>query len=135
MNKKKYVVVASILFVMFILFSYLFLGIQYQNTQQILVGKMIDVIDEVKEKYPDVSMEELIQVFTSTSDSQTLQEYGYHIDDTTMNELKNQHHISIGICSLFFILFVGLEIVLYRYYEKNEQKRLQAIAAYLKDIS
>ena len=135
---KKFLVKVLIVFISFLIIFFLvnrceFLFYNYQNN--LFVNNLIN---EVINRYPDISKEEIISLLDSQEENTNniLEEYGIDLETDSL-VLKNEEVIttSIMINIFLFLIFILILVIFYFQYLKNHNQELSAITKYLEDIN
>lgn len=142
MNKNKelrkslfYLLVLSIfLFVCLFLTSYIEIK-EYQATNDQLISSLLE---KVKEKYPEVTEEEMLDLLNAeeVKENDFLKQYGIDLDKEALS-LKNQQRLEKMLpISLFFfaIYLIGIFLIVF-FYNKSETKKIKQMTNYLSKIN
>lgn len=123
-----------------VLFS-LFLVInsyQYHVYTKNFNKKLNSIIKVVKEKYPSVTEEELIDIINhdSNNSDELLEMYGIFIEkESIISENTLEYHKHLLINSIFFISVVVILISIFFKYESNKGKEIKEITKYIEEIN
>lgn len=135
---KKFLVKVIIVFIPFLIIFFLvnrseFLFYNYQNNLFIN-----NLINEVINRYPDISKEEIISLLDSQGENTNniLEEYGIDLELDSL-VLKNEEVIKTSIIINVFLLliFILILVIFYFQYLKNHNRELSNITNYLESIN
>lgn len=142
MNKNKelrkslfYLLVLSVFwFVCLFLTSYIEIK-EYQATNDQLISSLLE---KVKEKYPEVTEEEMLDLLNAeeVKENDFLKQYGIDLDKEALS-LKNQQRLEKMLpISLFFfaIYLIGIFLIVF-FYNKSETKKIKQMTNYLSKIN
>ena len=99
--------------------------------------KILEVLSIVKEKHPDISDEELLNILNTKSNEKiNLNKYGIDItkDDISITNNKAYPYILV-INSLYLFLSIAVVLFLLLQYNKHKNKELKDITNYLEEIN
>lgn len=134
---KKILIINLMITLMFTFFFLIITKIQYKNYNQTLNNFISVVVDEIAEKYPDVGEEEIVKSLKSNNYSQSniLKKYGYNEENSYINQLQLDMNKSIKINVALIILFSMGSGVIYIIYIKKQEKTIEEINKYLKEVN
>lgn len=123
-----------------ILFSlFLFINIyEYQTYTKIYNKKIDTIILKVKEKYPLVTDNEIIEIIKSdiTTKESFLENYGIYIDTDFLNmNIKNKYHSYLIYNNIIFISTIIILVFLFLIYDNKKDKEIKKITKYIEEIN
>ena len=135
--KRFLIVIAILSIILLVLFFYLN-TYEYQTYTKIYNQKIDAIILKVKEKYPEVTAQEIMEVIeseNSTKDS-FLAEYGIFVD-TDFLELntKNKYHSYLIYNTLIFISTIMILVLLFLNYDSKKAREIKSITKYIEEIN
>ncbi len=100
-------------------------------------NKINMIVSTIKNKYPNISDEEIIDIFNSKdSNKEYFKQYGIDIEKESIiienNNLYNKF-IIINIC--FIIIFIVILLLVFIKYDFNKDKDIKEITKYIKEIN
>lgn len=120
--------------VVFIILAGLVIYLQYNNYVKAVDVTMAGIINEVKEKYPNVSEEKLIELLNSNSnDFESLASYG--IDREAVIQLKSQLQGNILMMALLVLVMIAVLGLMFWFFIKARRKQIKNIEEYIEAIS
>lgn len=134
----KQIIILNILAI--IIFSTIFLlitGIQYKSYKKILNSTINSIINEVIEKYPNITEEQILKIIESKNNNNNniLNKYGYGDKIAYIKNIEDCMNKNVIMNSIFIITFgITLGIVCIVYISK-QQKKVEEISQYLKEIN
>lgn len=136
MTKKKFMTIEIIITIVFItIISYASYK-EYTVYKEITNQKIAMLIANIKDKYPNISDEEIISTINNNNQNgNILAKYGYTKDDAYLTSMTKSYYESLGASLLIIIIFITLQIYVYKKYEIEQEKRIKEIDGYLKDIN
>lgn len=135
---KKYLLISIITIFIFMSIS-LILNIASYKTFNKNVNKTINqIIVNIKNNYPEVDINEIIQILNSSNSDEikVLEQYGINIDkDVAVLENSKEYTIFIlaNILLIFSILIIVILILWL--YNKNQNKKINEIVKYIEEIN
>lgn len=131
---KKLIISLALVSIAFIILAGLVIYQQYNNYAKAVDVTMAGVVNEIKEKYPKVSEEKLIEILnSSSSDFELLSSYG--IDRDTVIQLKGQLQGNILVMTLLILVMVGVLGIMLWLFVKARRKQIKNIEAYIEAVS
>ena len=136
-NLKKYIIITSIVFIIFAVILTILNIVQYTKYNKNTNIAINRIIANIKEKYPDVDINEIIKILNSNkSERDMLRQYGIDIEKEASILINNHEH------KLFLSLNTGILIILllslllvFIMYDKSQNKKVQEITEYIKEIN
>lgn len=134
---KKYIVLIVIVYIA-LLFMFLALNIYeldvYNKNYNI---KILEIVNKVKEDYPDVSENEIIGILNSkNSNEQIFKKYGIDIlKDNVLLENEKIQYVFILLNIGVLVIAVAITIIIFTIYEKRKDKELKEITKYIEEIN
>jgi len=128
------------LFTTIILLLFLIIGniYEYRVYTKNLNQKINAIVQKVKEKYPDITDEEIILLLNAKNkkESPFWKEYGINIEKEELL-LENQefYHTFIVLNCLFFLTSIGIILGLFLKYNHEKDKELDNITKYIEEIN
>lgn len=136
-NLKKYIIITSIVFIIFAVILTILNIVQYIEYNKNTNLAINRIIVNIKEKYPDVDINEIIEILNSdTNEKDMLRQYGIDIEkESSVLSNNNEYGIflTLNICVLIVLLLALLFIFIM--YDKSQSKRMQEITEYIKAIN
>ncbi len=135
---KKYIKLSFIFILFFILFSFFLTIIQYHIYTVNFNNKINSFVVFIKEKYPDISDNEIITIFNNTDNdtSNFFSKYGINLEsESVINENVNILKVFIFINGFLMLLFSIILILIYLRYNKKKDDDIKEIENYIKNIN
>lgn len=126
-----WIFIFCIIFSIFTIFEYHIYTLNYNN-------KIYSILSILKEKYPDISEQEMIEVINSESKNEDnfLKKYGIELEkDSIVTENRNMLNIFIVNIIIFVILFSIILIYIYMKYNSKKDKDIKEIEDYIDQIN
>ena len=124
-----------------IVFGIIFIAlniVQYKRYTENVNNALDQIIANIKEEYPDVKMEEIIQILNSDSILQNnlLSEYGIDIKEDSLVLSNNGIYINylVWLTILIIILIIVLTILIIKY-NKSQSNKIKEIEKYIEEIN
>ncbi len=141
MNNKIYLIV--FIFVSLFLLVFFVLGNVYEyNSYIISLNKKIEAIMfNIKEKYPEISDDEIIKNLNSYDsknniDNKFFEKYGIDTKkDSILIEHSKNYHKFLVINILFFIISILIILTIFLIYNKRKDKEISKITKYIEQIN
>lgn len=134
---KKYLKIT--LFISIILwFLYSFLHMyEYHIYTKNLNNKLVSITALIHEKYPNISNDDLIEVFNQTDKySDIFKQYGIDIQkDPILLENRQDYFLLFIFNSCFFFITITILIVLFFLYNRKKDKKINEITSYIEAIN
>ena len=135
---KKYIKLSFIFILFFILFSFFLTIIQYHIYTVNFNNKINSFVVSIKEKYPDISDNEIITIFNNTDNdtSNFFSKYGINLEsESVINENVNILKMFIFLNGFLILLFSIILILIYLKYNKKKDDDIKEIENYIKNIN
>lgn len=137
-NLKKYLIVFSLIFLVFAIIFFAMNWLQYHQYTQNVNLVINQMVAEIKKQYPDVDINKIISILNNNNGdtSNLLEEYGINIQkDSAIIRNSTDYYIfaliSIGIILLLFITV----FVIFILYQKSQNKKIKEITKYIEEIN
>ena len=124
-----------------IVFGIIFIAlniVQYKRYTENVNNALGQIIANIKEEYPDVKIEEIIQILNSDSILQNnlLSEYGIDIQKDSLVLSNNGIYINylVWLTILIIILIIVLTILIIKY-NKSQSNKIKEIEKYIEEIN
>lgn len=134
--KKVLFIIIDIIIIAITLFEFAYIY-QYKRYSENFNRKIASIVDEVLEKYPDVSEQELMQVINSTDNgSNILEKYGIDLENDSVVLENDNLFITFSILNTLIIIILSLIILgLFLKYNKFKDKKINEITNYIEEIN
>lgn len=134
--KKVLFIIIDIIIIAITLFEFAYIY-QYKRYSENFNRKITSIVDEVLEKYPDVSEQELMQVINSTDNgSNILEKYGIDLENDSVVLENDNLFITFSILNTLIIIILSLIILgLFLKYNKFKDKKINEITNYIEEIN
>lgn len=135
---KKYIKLSFIFILFFVLFSFFLTIIQYHIYTVNFNNKINSFVVSIKEKYPDISDNDIITIFNNTDNdtSNFFSKYGINLEsESVINENVNILKVFIFINGFLMLLFSIILILIYLRYNKKKDDDIKEIENYIKNIN
>lgn len=137
MKLKKTTIIASILLTFLIMLAITIY--EYKNFIDLTNGFVASLIERISEEHPEIAVDEIIDIINLeeySNTSQILSEYGYSENDLSIIvSLENAFYHNILLNIVIFIIIVLLIILGIYFYNRKQQKELNSIINYLKELN
>lgn len=137
MKLKKTNIIASILLTFLIMLAITIY--EYKNFIDLTNGFVASLIERISEEHPEIAVDEIIDIINLeeySNTSQILSEYGYSENDLSIIvSLENAFYHNILLNIVIFIIIVLLIILGIYFYNRKQQKELNSIINYLKELN
>ena len=122
---KKFILCICVVFVLFMFLMFMINHYEHKNYVMVSNYKINTLVGLIKEKYPDVSDKEILNILEKNVDNNTyFKQYGYDIkSDGLINDLEiaNKKYMSLKvIITLIFVIILFVIIVMY--YRKHDNR-------------
>lgn len=135
MKNKKYI--KFICFSGFMLLLLMFISNNmYYKVNDNYNNKIVQILNTVKEKYPNVSDSELIEIINSYSDNELMNKYSYDLDKLVIVKDNKNIYIKyyIMLISLFVIVCL-VYLISYILIDKKKKREINKIIKIIEDIN
>lgn len=135
MKNKKYI--KLICFSGFMLLLLMFISNKmYYKVNDNYNNKIVQILNRVKEKYPNVSDSELIEIINSNSDNELMNKYSYDLDKLVIVKDNKNIYIKyyIMLISLFVIVCL-VYLISYILIDKKKKREINKIIKIIEDIN
>lgn len=134
--KKVLFIIIDIIIIAITLFEFAYIY-QYKRYSENFNRKIASIVDEILEKYPDVSEQELMQVINSTDNgSNILEKYGVDLENDSVVLENDNLFITFSILNTLIIIILSLIILgLFLKYNKFKDKKINEITNYIEEIN
>lgn len=134
---KKTIIISLICIVVFDITFFMISLIQYNSYNNNYNYKISSILSTVKEKYPEVTQNELIEILNEKSFSDiSLKEYGIDLQEDTLI-LANDNYFKVFVfinIIILTIMFCTLVIIFLRY-NHSKDKKLNEITRYIEELN
>lgn len=133
---KQFLIIFSNLFLILI-FIFIIINIYlYKSYNKNFNIKLTEIIYEIKEKYPKVSDDEIINILTSKNKNDNLfKKYNIYLDDIIISNNKSLFSKIIIINTLFVIFIVLIFFISFLLFNKKKDREIDKITKYVKEIN
>ena len=137
-NLKKYLTIITIIFIIFIITFTIINIVQYIHFTKNTNSVINQMVYKIKEKYPDVDINEIIKILNSDNIDlgNELNEYGIDIkeDSAIMKNTSDYTIFSIIITGAIILLFSSI-ITIFVLYQNRQNKKINDITKYIEKIN
>ncbi len=135
---KKMCITSCIVIIIFLITFSILIYKQYKTYTYNFNQKIVGIIDNVLEKYPDIEKREIVEILNSSdkTNNEILKEYGIELDKDSVileNNTDFQKFIIIDISTL--ILFILILSIIFFKYNHSESKKINEITKYIEEIN
>lgn len=135
---KKMCITSCIVIIIFLITFSILIYKQYKTYTYNFNQKIVGIIDNVLEKYPDIEKREIVEILNSSdkTNNEILKEYGIELDKDSVileNNTDFQKFIIIDIRTL--ILFILILSIIFFKYNHSESKKINEITKYIEEIN
>lgn len=135
---KKMCITSCIVIIIFLITFSILIYKQYKTYTYNFNQKIVGIIDNVLEKYPDIEKREIVEILNSSdkTNNEILREYGIELDKDSVileNNTDFQKFIIIDISTL--ILFILILSIIFFKYNHSESKKINEITKYIEEIN
>lgn len=135
---KKMCITSCIVIIIFLITFSILIYKQYKTYTYNFNQKIVGIIDNVLEKYPDIEKREIVEILNSSdkTNNEILMEYGIELDKDSVileNNTDFQKFIIIDISTL--ILFILILSIIFFKYNHSESKKINEITKYIEEIN
>lgn len=135
---KKYLKITFICIFIFCMLSSVFCLTEYRIYTVNYNNKIYSIITVLKEKYPDISEEEIIRILNSKSSSKDkfLEKYGIELEkDSIVIENQNMVLVFIAVNIFLTLSLSGILVFFYLKYNRKKDKAIEEIESYIEQIN
>jgi len=136
-NLKKYLSISIIVIIIFLCIVLLISYEEYKTYNQNYNKKIYSILNIVKEKYPKVTEEELIEILNSNKKKNMnfLRKYGIDENDVLISTNEKSYAVFI-IINEMIILFLGITLIIINLkYETKKERDIKEIENYIEEIN
>ena len=137
-NLKKYLIIFSIVFLIFAILFFLMNWLQYNKYTKNVNLVINQIVVNLSKQYPDVDINEIISILNGDNGdkSNILEEYGINIrKDSTIIRNNTDYNMFIFIyIGILFLLFITI-FVIFILYQKSQNKKIKEITTYIEEIN
>lgn len=135
---KKMCITSCIVIIIFLITFSILIYKQYKTYTYNFNQKIVGIIDDVLEKYPDIEKREIVEILNSSdkTNNEILREYAIELDKDSVileNNTDFQKFIIIDINTL--ILFILILSIIFFKYNHSESKKINEITKYIEEIN
>ena len=135
---KKMCITSCIVIIIFLITFSILIYKQYKTYTYNFNQKIVGIIDNVLEKYPDIEKREIVEILNSSdkTNNEILREYGIELDKDSVileNNTDFQKFIIIDISTL--IVFILILSIIFFKYNHSESKKINEITKYIEEIN
>lgn len=135
---KKMCITSCIVIIIFLITFSILIYKQYKTYTYNFNQKIVGIIDNVLEKYPDIEKRKIVEILNSSdkTNNEILREYGIELDKDSVileNNTDFQKFIIIDISTL--ILFILILSIIFFKYNHSESKKINEITKYIEEIN
>lgn len=135
---KKMCITSCIVIIIFLITFSILIYKQYKTYTYNFNQKIVGIIDNVLEKYPDIEKREIVEILNSSdkTNNEILREYGIELDKDSVileNNTDFQKFIIIDISTL--ILFILILSIIFFKYNHSESKKINEITKYIEETN
>ena len=134
---KRYLIITLIISLFFSFIIYSLNRFEYSKYREEFNKKISSITYSIKEKYPSVTEEEIIDILNSKKDNNDLfDKYGIDIKEDSVI-LKNDEINTLFNVLNFIIYFISLIVLILVFikYEKNKDKKIDDITHYIRELN
>lgn len=135
---KKYLIISSLISICFIILFLLLNFYEYKIYTNNFNNKLDSIIVLVKEKYPDLSDNEIMNIINNKDHShyKELENYGINVNkDSIILENNHDFYKLIIVQNLLLVVMVGVLISVFLKYDRNKDKEINEITKYIEEIN
>ena len=122
-----------------IILSFIFINyIEYSNYTKNYNNKINSIVIKLKEEYPDITDDEIIEILNSEhdKDDKYLMRYGIDINKDSIITLNKKEYIKYTIINLIFIITcISIVLIIFNSYENKKEKDINNIIRYLEELN
>ena len=137
-NLKKYLGITLIVFLIFSVILITLNIIQFRTYNQNSNIAINNIINNIKKNYPEVNINEIIQILSIENESQEdlLIEYGINVNtDASILQNQNEYNKFMILSSLTLLLLLLAIIFIFIKYNKNQNEKVVEITKYIEEIN
>lgn len=131
-------ITSCIVIIIFLITFSILIYKQYKTYTYNFNQKIVGIIDNVLEKYPDIEKREIVEILNSSdkTNNEILREYGIELDKDSVileNNTDFQKFIIIDVSTLIVFILI-LSIIVFKY-NHSESKKINEITKYIEEIN
>ena len=137
-NLKKYLLLFLILFLAFAFLFFIMNWLQYQRYTKNVNIVINQIVSEVKNKYPNVDINEIIKILNNENEdtNNLLEEYGISIQkDSAIIKNSADYNFFVYIYIAMLLLLFTIFLIIFIIYQKNQNKKIKEITRYIEEIN
>ena len=136
-NLKKTIILGIIIIILSTTIFAIINNIQYKNYLKIVNAKIDNIINNVVEKYPEITEEEILDILNNNVDNNNnvLEKYGYTQEISHIKNLGEQIEKNKIQNIIFVVVFGLLTLTIYFTYVFIQEKKLAEINEYIKQVN
>ncbi|MGN1270172.1 MAG: sensor histidine kinase [Clostridia bacterium] len=134
---KKYLIITFVISLILLILFLIINVYEYSTYTKNFNKKINSIILKVKEKYPNVTNEEIMQIINNNSTEESIfKEYGIYIEkDSLLLENDNSYQKFLTLNIVFFISTILILLFLFLKYDNNKNKEISNITKYIEEIN
>ena len=121
---RKYLLKSLCAIMFFIILLCIVNKVEYNKYKYNTNQKINGIVAKIREKYPEIGKEEIIEILNSNNKDNVFNEYGYDINKDSYINQNNEVYIKFNILKIFILLlsFMILIYLFVRYYFKRDNE-------------
>lgn len=141
MKNKKYLknyLLKNLVIICLFFFAFIVIWrVEYNSYKKNFNYKMNAILETVKEKYPDISDQEIIEILKSDiAPSETLKKYGYNIEKDSYIVSNDKLNTKFNILNIIFLIFfIFVVMIIFIKYDLKNDKEIDKIIKCIEDIN
>ena len=134
---KKYLIWSLIFIFLFLFLFSIIHFLEYRSYTKVYNEKFSQIVFQIKKHYPEVTDEEIIQIFNDKGSSNSFfQKYGIDLSkEAVLSENEKKYTFFFAFDSVFLLLFSSLLVFLFLDYNHQKDKELEKITKYIEEIN
>lgn len=136
--KKLKIILCGVCFILIEVLCYKTISAKQNEKYENIVNSTISsIVDSVKEKYPNVTDEEILEILRNTKKdkSQALKKYGYFENENYIKKLEEEKEQDETKNIIYISIFGVVILVIVLLYNKKSEKRIKEINQYLNEVN